>query len=196
VAGTTLSGAGAGATGATRLRFSHLATAATLALLVVGAAAHRRAPGSAPSAVVAAEAAAPAARVAHARVWIRGSVELRGLARASFERVLATRMGDRVRERLASGALRQPLTIELNHDGDQLTRYRIPGEELGETIRFDPRHLPLVETELGPVPATPETVLAHELGHAVFKLESEEAVIALVENPVRDELGLPRRVRF
>jgi hypothetical protein len=131
-----------------------------------------------------------------ARVRIRGSAELRVLARRSFERLLATRVGELVRERLASGALRQPLTIEVNRDGDQLTSYRVPGEELGETIRFDPRHLPRVDTEAGPAPATPETVLAHELGHAVFKLESEVEVIALVENPVRDELGLPRRVRF
>jgi hypothetical protein len=30
----------------------------------------------------------------------------------------------------------------------------------------------------------------------VFKLTSEQAVIDEVENPVRDQLGLPRRVRF
>jgi hypothetical protein len=30
----------------------------------------------------------------------------------------------------------------------------------------------------------------------VLKLTSEQAVIDAVENPVRDQLGLPRRVRF
>jgi hypothetical protein len=39
-------------------------------------------------------------------------------------------------------------------------------------------------------------VLAHELGHAVFKFTSEQDVIDAVENPVRDQLGLPRRSRF
>jgi hypothetical protein len=54
----------------------------------------------------------------------------------------------------------------------------------------------LVETERGPLPACPETILAHELGHALFKLVSEAEVIRDVENPVRASLGLPRRVRF
>jgi hypothetical protein len=197
VAGTALSRAStrALAGGAARRRGRHLAAAVLLVTLAIGAAATLRSPGRAP-AVVAPERSAPPAPAVVARVSIRGSAELRLLARQSFERLLATRVGERVRERLASGALREPLTIEVNRDGDQLTRYRVPGEELGETIRFDPRRLPLVETEAGPVAATPETVLAHELGHAVFKLESEAAVIALVENPVREELGLPRRVRF
>jgi hypothetical protein len=198
VAGTARSRASSGArAGGARLRGRHVAAAAALALFALGAAATLRSPAPAPApAVVAPEPSAPPAPAFRARVRILGSAELRVLARRSLERLLATRMGEQVRERLASGALREPLTIEVNRDGDQFTRYRVPGEELGETIRFDPQRLPLVETEAGPVAATPETVLAHELGHAVFKLESEEAVIALVENPVRDELGLPRRVRF
>ena len=102
----------------------------------------------------------------------------------------------RVRAVLGSDAFPGPLVIDVNPRGDNLTRYRIPGRTLGEAIAFDPDALPLVETEWGPLPATRETVLAHELGHAVFKLRSEAAVIEEVENPVRDELGLPRRVRF
>ena len=200
MAGTALSRASGSerASGSARLPGRHVSAAVALAgLLAVGAAALVWIPGPEPApAVSAPEPAAPAAPVVRARVRIRGSAELRLLARRSLERLLATRVGDRVRERLASGALRQPLTIEVNRDGDDFTAYRVPGEELGDTIRFDPRRLPLVETELGRIPATPETVLAHELGHAVFKLESEAAVIAEVENPVRDELGLPRRVRF
>jgi hypothetical protein len=116
--------------------------------------------------------------------------------RRALSRVLATRVGARARERLLSGELPEPLTLVLNHGGDNLTRYRVAGRELSETIVFDPAAFPLVETEAGIRPAPPETVLAHELGHAVFKLASEEQVIREVENPVRAELGLPLRAHF
>ncbi|MGH7337363.1 MAG: hypothetical protein ACREI7_07290 [Myxococcota bacterium] len=118
-----------------------------------------------------------------------------GVARDALERVFATPTGALALQRLVSGAT-GPLTIELNGRGANFTAYRVPGRELGETIWFDPSSHPLVETALGPEPAYAETVLAHELGHAVFKLTSEEEVIDAVENPVRDELGLPRRSRF
>jgi hypothetical protein len=130
------------------------------------------------------------------RIRIHGGAELRVLTRRALDRLFATRIGARVRERLDSGALAGPVTIELNLRGDDFTPYRVPGEELGETIVFDPWTLPLVDTELGRLPATRETVLAHELGHAVFKLRSEHEVIREVENPLRQELGLPLRVRF
>jgi hypothetical protein len=117
-------------------------------------------------------------------------------ARDALDRVFATATGARARARIASGALASPLTIELNRHGANFTPYRVPGRELGETIFFDPSSHPPVETERGSEPAYPETVLAHELGHAVFKLRSEQEVIDAVENPVRDELGLPRRSRF
>jgi hypothetical protein len=116
--------------------------------------------------------------------------------RAALARVLATRVGARARLLLESGWLPGPITIEVNHHGDHFTRYRVPGGELGETIVFDPDALPWVDTEAGLLRALPETVLAHELGHAVFKLVSEEAVIRAIENPVREDLGLPRRLHF
>jgi hypothetical protein len=142
-------------------------------------------------------AAAPAPDLTdRAGIRIRGSAELGLLTRRALDRLLATHVGVRVRERLASGALPQPLTIEVNVRGDDFTPYSVPGRVLGETIVFDPWTLPLVETERGRLPATRETVLAHEMGHAVFKLRSEDDVIREVENPVRDELGLPRRTRF
>ena len=119
-----------------------------------------------------------------------------GIARDALERVFATPTGALALERLASGTLTGPLTIELNQRGANFTEYRVPGRELGETIFFDPSSHPLVETALGRKPAYAETVLAHELGHAVFKLTSEQEVIDAVENPVRDQLGLPRRSRF
>lgn len=117
-------------------------------------------------------------------------------AQLALERVLATDVGRSARQLMESGTLPGPLTIELNQRGDQFTRYRVPGRELSETICFDPDRLPLVETEAGPLRALPETVLAHELGHAVFKLVSERAVIDAVENPVREALGLPLRRYF
>ena len=86
--------------------------------------------------------------------------------------------------------------MKLNARGDNYTPYRIPGRVLGESIYFDPSSRPSVETERGSEPARAETVLAHELGHAVFKLTSEQEVIDAVENPVRADLGLPRRIRF
>jgi hypothetical protein len=129
-----------------------------------------------------------------------GGIQVRGgdaldtaAAVGALERVLATRLGSEARHILGSGALRGPVAIELNQGADNFTRYRVPGGELGETIAFDPWTWRLVETEDGERPALPETILAHELGHAVFKLESEAAVIREVENPVRVELGLPRR---
>jgi hypothetical protein len=119
-----------------------------------------------------------------------------GIARGALERVFATPTGALALERRESGALTGPLTIELNRRGANFTEYRIPGRELGETIMFDPWSRPLVETEHGREAAQPETVLAHELGHAVFKLTQEMDVIDAVENPVREQLGLPRRSRF
>jgi hypothetical protein len=119
-----------------------------------------------------------------------------GIARDALERVFTTPTGALALQRLVAGVIAGPLTIELNHRGANFTAYRIPGRELGETIFFDPSSHPLVETALGPEPAYAETVLAHELGHAVFKLTSEQEVIDAVENPVREELGLPRRSRF
>jgi hypothetical protein len=117
-----------------------------------------------------------------------------GIARDALERVFATPTGAIALRRLASGV--GPLTIELNRRGANFTEYRVPGRVLGETIFFDPSSHPLVQTALGPEPAYAETVLAHELGHAVFKFTSEQDVIDAVENPVRDQLGLPRRSRF
>jgi len=118
------------------------------------------------------------------------------VARDALDRVFATPTGARALDRLASGALAGPLTIELNRSGANFTAYRVPGRELGETIFFDPSSRPTVETERGGETARAETVLAHELGHAVLKLTSEQEVIDAVENPVRDQLGLPRRSRF
>lgn len=117
-------------------------------------------------------------------------------ARAALDRVLATPVGVKARELLDAGVLAGPLVIDLNHRGENFTAYRVPGLELGETILFDPWSRPLVDTEHGRLEAAPETVLAHELGHAVFKLTSEEAVIDAVENPIRAALGMPRRSHF
>jgi hypothetical protein len=117
-------------------------------------------------------------------------------ARAALERVLSTPVGVKARELLDAGVLAGPLIIDLNHHGENYTAYRIPGRELGETIHFDPWSRPLVDTERGREEALPETVLAHELGHAVFKLVSEEAVIQAIENPVRQQMGMPRRRHF
>jgi hypothetical protein len=138
-----------------------------------------------------------ASLVASPHVIFRGGDAVgSGVAREALERVFATPTGSLALQRLVSGAITGPLTIELNGRGANFTAYRVPGRELGETIWFDPSSHPLVETALGPEPAYAETVLAHELGHAVFKLTSEQEVIDAVENPVRDELGLPRRSRF
>jgi len=131
-------------------------------------------------------------------VRIRGGPELALLTRRALERLLDTRVGDRARTLLETQAREAapPLTIELNLRGEHFTPYRVPGRTLGDTIVFDPWTLPTVETAGGPAPATRETVLAHELGHALFKLRSEAEVIDRVENPVRAELGLPLRARF
>jgi hypothetical protein len=127
-------------------------------------------------------------------VYRGGDAQGLAIARSALEHVFATPTGARLRERIAS--LSGRLAIELNARGDNFTAYRIPGRELGETIHFDPSSRPTVATERGNEVARAETVLAHELGHAVLKLTSEQDVIDAVENPVRDELGLPRRVRF
>jgi len=125
-----------------------------------------------------------------------GDLRSERLARDALGVLLRTRVGVRAREIVRSGALPEPLTLELNARGDNFTAYRVPGRELGETIAFDPESHPLVDTEQGPLPATPETILAHELGHAIFKLHAEQDVMREIENPIREELGLPRRLRF
>jgi hypothetical protein len=142
---------------------------------------------------------APAAVAPPPAAWPRvvyrgGDAQGLAIARNALEHVFATPTGAQLRERIAS--LSGRLAIELNARGDNFTAYRIPGRELGETIHFDPSSRPTVATERGSEVARAETVLAHELGHAVLKLTSEQDVIDAVENPVRDELGLPRRVRF
>lgn len=140
--------------------------------------------------------AAPAMPAPPVTVRILGGAELAALTRNAVNRVFQTRVGTRVRRRIESGALGGPLTIELNLRGEAFTPYRVPGGELASRIVFDAWTLPLVDTEQGRMRATRETVLAHELGHAVLKLRDEEQVIREVENPIREELGLPRRVRF
>lgn len=139
---------------------------------------------------------APALPVPPLSVRILGGAELAALTRNALDRLFQTRVGARVRDRIDSGALGGPLTIELNLRGEDFTPYSVPGGELASRIVFDAWTLPLVETEAGRMRATRETVLAHELGHAVLKLRDEQQVIREVENPVREELGLPRRVRF
>lgn len=129
-------------------------------------------------------------------VFRGGDAQGLALARSALAHVFATPTGARVRARIASGEFVRPLSIELNARGDNYTAYRVPGRELGETIHFDPSSRPTVQTERGSEIARAETVLAHELGHAVLKLTAEQEVIDAVENPVRAELGLPRRVRF
>jgi hypothetical protein len=129
-------------------------------------------------------------------VHIEGpALEMPGVERA-LTHVFLTRVGTSARARLLSGVLPEPLTIVVNAHRDNLTLYRVAGRELSQTILFDPTAFPLVETDEGTRTATAETVLAHELGHAVFGLRSEQDVIHEVENPVRAELGLPLRVRF
>ena len=118
-----------------------------------------------------------------------------GAARQALERVFATAVGAEARGG-SRRACSRGRSIELNHRGENFTTYRLPGRELGETIAFDPDSRPLVHTERGREPARAETVLAHELGHAVFKLRTEREVIERVENPVREQIGLPRRVDF
>jgi len=171
--------------------------AALLGLAAAGAIRdrHPRAPAAAGHALRPAASCTPDEPEAQGVLILGGEPSARA-ARSALEQLLATETGSRAREILRSGALRGPLTIELNQRGDNFTPYRVPGKELGETIVFDPSTRSLVETEQGTLAATPETILAHELGHAVFKLRSEEDVIQEVENPVRRELGLPRRTRF
>ena len=75
--------------------------------------------------------AAELARVASpgvTRIRIHGGAELRVLTRRALDRLFATRIGARVRERLDSGALAGPVTIELNLRGDDFTPDRVPGE--------------------------------------------------------------------
>ena len=117
-------------------------------------------------------------------------------ARAALDNVLGRRSVSRCASGWHPRGFAGPLTIEINDRGENFTEYRVPGRELGETIAFDPSSRPLVETERGREAASPETVLAHEIGHAVFKLTSEREVIEAVENPVREQMGLPRRSRF
>lgn len=71
-----------------------------------------------------------------------------------------------------------------------------------KTIVADPNYHPIVNTEIGPQAAPSVIVLGHEVGHAATGLTDGTApeysmdTVNGAENPIRDELGLPRRTTY
>jgi RHS repeat-associated protein len=68
------------------------------------------------------------------------------------------------------------------------------------TIRIDPGFSPLIYTEQGIMRADPVTILGHEIGHAATKTWDDGLGrmnnINKNENPIREQLHLPRRTKY
>lgn len=68
------------------------------------------------------------------------------------------------------------------------------------TIRIDPGFSPLIHTEKGIMRADPVTILGHEIGHAATKIWDDGPGkmnnINKNENPIREQLRLPRRTKY
>jgi hypothetical protein len=69
-----------------------------------------------------------------------------------------------------------------------------------KTIRIDPGFSPLIYTEQGIMRADPVTILGHEIGHAATKTWDDGPGrmnnINKNENPIREQLNLPRRTKY
>lgn len=68
------------------------------------------------------------------------------------------------------------------------------------TVRMDPGFSPLIYTEEGVVRADPVTILGHEIGHAATKIWDDGPGrmnnINKNENPIREQLQMPRRTKY
>lgn len=65
----------------------------------------------------------------------------------------------------------------------------------------DPTYHPVVNTVDGPQTAPSVVVLGHEVGHAATGADDGPSIdrmenVNASENPIRDELGLPRRTTY
>jgi RHS repeat-associated protein len=83
-----------------------------------------------------------------------------------------------------------------------ITKGPIPSyDPITGEITFDPNsHVGPIDTQAGPHPASPERILAHELGHAYnpkrYNRYCEPTNINENENPVAHDLGQPRRTSY
>jgi hypothetical protein len=75
--------------------------------------------------------------------------------------------------------------------------YAYPG---GNAVYIDPSFHPVIQTTSGPIPATTQRIIAHELGHAVFSMADtgpgRMINVNINENPIMNSLGQPSRTRY
>jgi len=84
--------------------------------------------------------------------------------------------------------------IMTNEDGEN---YHQPETDI---IMIDPNSHPLTDTTDGVLPASTESILAHEIGHAATGIgdtgEGNMDNVLYNENPIRKELGEPERTKY
>lgn len=70
----------------------------------------------------------------------------------------------------------------------------------GDSIHVDPNFHPSIDTANGPIAATTQRIMAHELGHAVFGTADDGPSrmnnVTQNENTVMNELGEPSRTKY
>jgi hypothetical protein len=70
----------------------------------------------------------------------------------------------------------------------------------GNSIHVDPNFHPTIQTNKGPLAATTQRIMAHELGHAVFGTADNGPArlnnVKRNENPIMNELGEPSRTKY
>jgi hypothetical protein len=75
--------------------------------------------------------------------------------------------------------------------------YAYPG---GDAIYVDPTFHPTIQSTAGPIAATTQRIMAHELGHAVFGTLDDGPArmnnVLMNENPIMSALGGPSRTRY
>ena len=88
-----------------------------------------------------------------------------------------------------------PVEVQINDSGQLLGDLAH-----GKWIRIDLGMHPNIQTTAGVIPAPTARILAHELGHAVFRMnDTGPGLMANVlanENPIAIELGEPARTRY
>ncbi len=88
----------------------------------------------------------------------------------------------------------EPVTVNVTDDNEA------SAECPGRNVYVDPDFRPTVDTTAGPQIASTESIVGHEIGHAVTGTADEGPNrmnnVNQNENPIRDGIGEPRRTRY
>jgi len=124
---------------------------------------------------------------------VGGTAEDRAMVQSDLKEIFATPRG---REMLAALESRRFLFVFRTSFMVDLTIVNTAYAYLGQNaVYVDPNWHPEIDTTAGPLRATTQRIIAHELGHAVFSTRDPSNVY-LNENPVMNALGQPSRVGY